>query len=278
MFGKAKNGSLAVVSKELPWKKIIVIVIAIVAVSGGGYFLYSHYFSKEAKSNKTPGGSGGGANNTTGMPPIAKFTASSTHVDVGESITFNASASYDPDGEIIRYDWDFGDSTSQSTEVPVVNHTYGAQGIYQVNLTVRDDQGLSSTATITIHVSPANVTMGPFVEILLSRDNPVFPNSTTFNFTVQRGVETVNITVDMMGLSYESEERKIGNATLQVVLYDPFLRAIFIENYTYRGREEVVIRPDPQSFAIPGEYTLELTCLEGTTQITVTISVNYTPL
>jgi len=40
-------------------------------------------------------------------------------------VTFDASASYDPDGTIVEYRWTFGDGSTQSTAAPVVQHTYG---------------------------------------------------------------------------------------------------------------------------------------------------------
>src|SRR5207249_10121202 len=43
-------------------------------------------------------------------PPIASFTATSNPV-VGTPMYFDASGSHDPDGTILFYRWDFGDST-----------------------------------------------------------------------------------------------------------------------------------------------------------------------
>jgi len=80
-------------------------------------------------------------------PPVASFTESAETVYTGDTITFNASSSYDPDGSIVSYYWDFGDG-SNSTGV-VVNHVYTVNGNYTVTLTVTDDDGESSTATST---------------------------------------------------------------------------------------------------------------------------------
>jgi len=78
-------------------------------------------------------------------PPVANFTESAETISTGEVVSFNASESYDPDGDIISYFWDFGDGAN-STDV-LVEHAYADDGVYIVTLTVTDDDG--STATVT---------------------------------------------------------------------------------------------------------------------------------
>jgi PKD repeat protein len=91
------------------------------------------------------------------QPPVASFTFSPTSPLVDETVTFDASASYDPDGTIVSYDWDFGDGLSDTGEI--VTHAYSAAGTYTVTLTVTDNDGLTDTITKDIVVSapPATV-------------------------------------------------------------------------------------------------------------------------
>ena len=63
---------------------------------------------------------------------------------VKESILFDASNSYDPDGEIVNYSWDFGDNSKAYGKK--VKHSYSKEGTYQVTLTVTDDKGEKGTA------------------------------------------------------------------------------------------------------------------------------------
>jgi len=69
---------------------------------------------------------------------------------VGDAVTFNASASYDPDGTIVGCVWDFGDGMS-ATDM-IVNHAYSEEGTFTITLIVTDNDGLTGTATANITV------------------------------------------------------------------------------------------------------------------------------
>ena len=86
----------------------------------------------------------------TSVPPIASFTASSSTPLVGDTVTFNGSGSFDPDGSIQSYSWDFGDGFSASGVV--VTHTYSTYGEYEVTLVVTDFDNLTGSETASIRV------------------------------------------------------------------------------------------------------------------------------
>jgi len=65
---------------------------------------------------------------------------------VGETVTFNASASYDPDGYIVSYEWDFGDDATGTGMI--VTHAYDVAGDYIVTLNITDDDGETDTKTL----------------------------------------------------------------------------------------------------------------------------------
>jgi PKD repeat protein len=82
-------------------------------------------------------------------PPNAIFTTDTQTPVVNEAITFDASASFDPDGKIVKWIWDFGDETSTQEEVPVITHSYTIAGEYIVELKVVDDHGIGSSSNRT---------------------------------------------------------------------------------------------------------------------------------
>ena len=57
----------------------------------------------------------------------------------GTAISFDGSASYDPDGTIVSYYWDFGDGFNSTEQNPT--HIYTEDGTYTVSLTVTDNGG-----------------------------------------------------------------------------------------------------------------------------------------
>jgi PKD repeat protein len=86
----------------------------------------------------------------TNEPPVATFS----HDASGLQVTFDAQESHDPDGEVVAYDWDFGDGTRGVGQTP--NHIYTGSGSYQVTLTVTDDDGATSKMTRPVTVALTN--------------------------------------------------------------------------------------------------------------------------
>ncbi len=71
-------------------------------------------------------------------------------VSIGQNISFNATETFDIDGDSITYYWDFDDGTNATGLV--VNHSYDKQGSYWVVLIASDNE-TDATETIEIHVT-----------------------------------------------------------------------------------------------------------------------------
>src|SRR6476620_7792760 len=85
------------------------------------------------------------------QPPVAVVNATPTSGLAPLSVSFNGSGSSDSDGTIASYSWDFGDSTNANGVT--TSHTYNAAGSYTARLTVTDDDGAVSSATVVITVT-----------------------------------------------------------------------------------------------------------------------------
>lgn len=83
-------------------------------------------------------------------PPVADAGPDRT-VIVDEVVTFDGSGSYDVDGTIIAYAWDFGDGSTGTGINPT--HGYGTVGMYTVVLTVTDNDGLIDTDEVIVTVT-----------------------------------------------------------------------------------------------------------------------------
>jgi hypothetical protein len=73
---------------------------------------------------------------------------------VGSPIVFDGTASSDPDGDTLNYDWDYGDTNTGIGATP--SHAYADAGIYDLCLTVDDGEVTSNTAcTIAVVYDPS---------------------------------------------------------------------------------------------------------------------------
>lgn len=113
-----------------------------------------HYLDSNGNGDTTPGTGGstsyGSTESTTNHAPTADATGGEPYNDfTNREITFNGNRSYDRDGTIISWYWDFGDGTNGSGDI--VKHSYSMPGNYTVVLTVTDDDGATdSYATIAM--------------------------------------------------------------------------------------------------------------------------------
>jgi len=83
------------------------------------------------------------------IAPVAK-AGMVQKAEVGETVTFDGSYSYDNDGEIVKYEWTFDDGTGAFD--CKVTHNYTVVGLYEVNLMVTDNNGATSNETVFIQI------------------------------------------------------------------------------------------------------------------------------
>ena len=89
---------------------------------------------------------------TPNTPPVAVATTTPGSGIAPLTVTFNGSGSYDPDGSIAAYSWNFGDGSPANTNV-APSHVYQTAGSFTAVLTVTDNRGATATNQVAITVS-----------------------------------------------------------------------------------------------------------------------------
>ncbi len=92
------------------------------------------------------------------------------------TISFDASGSQSANGNIIAYEWDFGDGT-QVIGNAKISHTYNSPGVYTLALTVRDVANQTTEQPLAVAVRVA----APVAQIELSRARGIAPLAVLFN-------------------------------------------------------------------------------------------------
>ena len=126
------------------------------------------------------GGGTDGVRNAVSTPPpvsnkepVAVVDPVYLEVTVGEEIVFDGSASYDDDGQIVSYAWDFGDGSiiagistgliqsraGGDTDEVSPSHIYYDAGKYTVALKVTDDKGATASVQAEVNALPVAATI-----------------------------------------------------------------------------------------------------------------------
>jgi PKD repeat protein len=126
------------------------------------------------------------------IPPVANFTFSPPSPVTGQFVSFDGSSSFDPDGSVVGWTWNFGDGSFLGFG-PFTSHAYPAIGPYTVTLTVRDNVGLTANKSVTLQVRQRPLHDVSIAEIQVQPNVAV---STQFVF--------INVEISNDGLSNET--------------------------------------------------------------------------
>ena len=100
--------------------------------------------------------------------PTIVLNVSPSSPVAGSPVSMTAAGSKASPGHTINgYDWDFGDGSAHGSGISVT-HTYAKAGAYTVVVTVFDDQGRSTTGTLSVSV----VTSGPTASFTYTPTSP----------------------------------------------------------------------------------------------------------
>jgi PKD repeat protein len=158
----------------------------------------------------------------TSSTPIASFTMSEDTAQIPHTVSFNASASSDPDAEQLSYQWNFGDGSSlvSGTDKSFVTHEYESVGVFTVTLTVSDQSNLTNSVTSEF-VALNGVPTSSFT---LSSANFQNDNLLTLNGASSTASGSASITLWKWYYQYSVEEPTlIATNNTATYLYNPSL-------------------------------------------------------
>lgn len=136
------------------------------------YLVWGTYQMSLTVTDNYGAGNSSNAAVTVNKKPIPRITGPQK-ASVGETASFSANTSYDIDGTIAHWLWDFGDG-NYSYDV-FSSHRYSKSGTYYVNLTVWDNNNAHNTTFTTIFVN------NPPQASIISPNLPEEKKSVTFD-------------------------------------------------------------------------------------------------
>jgi hypothetical protein len=192
--------------------------------------------------------------------PIPKISGSPTVGSAPLTIAFSSAGTTDPDGDALRYAWDFNaDGTVDSTQ-PNPTWTYTANGSYRPTLNVTDSTGRSASAELPLFVGP----IAPVVSFVTPTEGQPFAFGDTVNFQVSvvddEPIDCARVTVtyilghDQHGHPLSTTSGCTGSITTFVDAGHAGagnLTAVFVAEYTDAGNPPrsgsatVVLTPTP---------------------------------
>ncbi len=136
-------------------------------------------------------------------PPVSKFVYYPSSPFPGGKITFDGSSSYDDDGliELYKWDWDSNGVYEEDYTTPTATHTWYEEGEYTVTLGVQDNNGTTNTFTKVVNVGEATAGL----EI-----------SAPEKITISDGEKTIEVKVKCANMS-------INDVSLSMINYDPLI-------------------------------------------------------
>ena len=209
-------------------------------------------------------------------PPVASLNATPTAGSAPLEVTFDASASSDPDmGDgIASYEWDFnGDGNYDAlTYTPTYVYTYNSGGAFDAKVRVKDSYGASDTAVQTINVTSGG-NNAPVADLQGTPDSGAAPLAVTLDASASADPDTGDSIV-----SYEWDFE--GDGYYDVVTYT----SIYVYTYQNGGTFNATVRVrDNYNVTDTASKTITVTGggsggTDPVADITATVNLGYVPL
>ena len=119
--------------------------------------------------------------------PVVKMSSNKTYGPGPLSVNFTGNTSYDPDGSVATYSWNFGDGTGLNSSANPTHNFTSASSVpkkFVVKLTVKDNLNATSTDSIIISINNTP----PNVSITSPVNNSFYQLGTDTVYTLQAAV------------------------------------------------------------------------------------------
>jgi PKD repeat protein len=168
----------------------------------------------------------------TFQPPTADFVYTPESPVATEPITFDGTLSFDFDGQIVAYEWDFDADGSPDATEAIAGFTFLEPGTYEVSLTVVDDGGNTDTMTLPIEVlgeagaatRPIGIStfQPPIADFAFMPASPIVGEAVQFDGTL-----SVDFDGDIVSYAWDFD----GDGTIDAT--GPIVERVFLEPGTH---------------------------------------------
>jgi PKD repeat protein len=99
------------------------------------------------------------------QPPVAVVSAAPLSGVAPITVNLSSGGSYDPDGSLARFEWNFGDGSPVAVG-PTASRMYSNPGAYTATLKVTDNSGLTDTKSVTVNATNAVTVVPIYVDAI----------------------------------------------------------------------------------------------------------------
>ncbi len=172
--------------------------------------------------------------NSGNRPPVVKFRLDQDTGALPLKIKASAEGTFDPDGDKLKYVWDFGNGEKTETSKPYVEHTFNAAGTYFVSLKVSDENGATSR--------------GPEIPVYAGNSRPQVKIDVTGNSTFYFPNNPVVYKVIV-------KDNEDGNLEQRDLQSRGFIKADYLESSDQAALHTATL--EPMATSLPGKTKME---------------------
>jgi len=197
---------------------------------------YYDYYETKAYINPQP----------DNQPPVALCNMpKESWVKVGEIIVLDASASYDPDGYIVKYEWDVDGLDGYDHTGKIIRIKYVRTMSYHLTLHVIDNDGAGDTYSFVINVVKENITQEKYyLNVKVIPADAGFVNISPMSECYLNGT-----TVILKAIPYEGYE--FNRWSGDIISYDNPISIIMDSNKTIIAEFVTISQPKKEQSILP---------------------------